>query len=135
MNYGRKDTVMKGSAKYENGFVPGRMEPTFHARGHERWQWKDGQAVRNRRSVWTVSPSRYAEAHFATMPMELAQLCVLAGCPPGGTVLDPFAGSGTTLAAAIGNGRNAIGVELNPAYIRLAEKRLATVQPSLLEAQ
>ncbi len=132
---GRKDTVMKGSAKYENGFVPGRMEPTFHARGHERWQWKDGQAVRNRRSVWTVSPSRYAEAHFATMPMELAQLCVLAGCPPGGTVLDPFAGSGTTLAAAIGNGRNAIGVELNPAYIRLAEKRLATVQPSLLEAQ
>ena len=86
--------------------------------------------LRNRRSVWTVTPKPYKEAHFATFPPDLIRPCVLAGCPEGGTVLDPFGGSGTTAQVAIENGRNAALIELNPAYIELMRKRLAGVQPS-----
>jgi DNA modification methylase len=78
----------------------------------------------NRRSVWTVTTKPYSGAHFAVMPPDLVEPCIKAGCPEGGTVLDPFAGSGTTLAVAAELGRNAIGCELNPAYIELAEKRI-----------
>jgi len=80
--------------------------------------------TRNRRSVWTVTTKPYSGAHFAVMPADLVEPCIKAGCPEGGTVLDPFAGSGTTLAVAAELGRNAIGCELNPAYIDLAEKRI-----------
>lgn len=86
--------------------------------------------LRNRRSVWTVTPKPYKEAHFATFPPDLIKPCILAGCPEGGTVLDPFGGSGTTAQVAIENGRNAVLIELNPAYIELMRKRLASVQPS-----
>jgi DNA modification methylase len=78
----------------------------------------------NRRSVWTISTRPYTEAHFATMPEELARLCILAGCPAGGTVLDPFAGAGTTLKVAEENGCRAVGIELNPAYCGLIMKRI-----------
>ena len=80
--------------------------------------------TRNRRSVWTITTKPYSGAHFAVMPADLVEPCIKAGCPEGGTVLDPFAGSGTTLAVAAALGRNAIGCELNPAYIELAEKRI-----------
>lgn len=90
-----------------------------------------GAANRNRRSVWTVTTQPYAEAHFATMPPELAETCIRAGCPVGGTVLDPFCGSGTTLSVAIANGRDGIGIELNAEYIALAEKRIMGTQPAL----
>ena len=66
-------------------------------------------------------------AHFATFPEALIEPCVLAGCPVGGLVLDPFAGSGTTLAVAKRLGRRGVGIELNPAYITLAERRIAQV--------
>jgi len=80
---------------------------------------------RNKRSVWTVATRSYAGAHFATMPTTLVEPCIKAGCPEGGTVLDPFAGSGTTLAVAAELGRSGIGCELNPEYIELAEQRIA----------
>lgn len=79
---------------------------------------------RNKRSVWTVPTKPYPEAHFATYPEELINPCILAGCPRGGIVLDPFFGSGTTGVVALKNGRDFIGIELNPEYIELAEKRL-----------
>ena len=82
-----------------------------------------GEDKRNRRSVWTVTTKPYREAHFATFPPDLIQPCIRAGCPAGGTVLDPFGGSGTTGEVAASEGRDAILVELNPAYIRLAENR------------
>ena len=81
--------------------------------------------TRNRRSVWTVTTKPYSGAHFATMPPDLVEPCILAGCPEGGTVLDPFAGSGTTLAVAAELGRSGIGCELNPEYIELANQRIA----------
>jgi site-specific DNA-methyltransferase (adenine-specific) len=80
---------------------------------------------RNRRSVWTVTTKPYSGAHFAVMPPDLVEPCIKAGCPEGGTVLDPFAGSGTTLAVAAELGRSGIGCELNPEYIALAEQRIA----------
>ena len=81
--------------------------------------------VRNARTVWTIATQPYPEAHFATFPRELPERCIKAGCPQGGVVLDPFAGSGTTLAVARDLGRRSIGIELNPEYVRLIEKRCA----------
>lgn len=81
--------------------------------------------TRNKRTVWTVSTQPYREAHFATFPPKLVEPCILAGCPSGGLVLDPFAGSGTTLHVAQQLGRRGVGIELNADYITLAERRCA----------
>lgn len=80
---------------------------------------------RNRRSVWTVATKGYKDAHFATFPPELIRPCILAGCPNGGTVLDPFGGSGTTGQVALEEGRKAVIIEINPAYKKLIKKRVA----------
>lgn len=80
--------------------------------------------VRNKRDVWSVNVKPCKEAHFATYPFELIKPCILAGCPENGVVLDPFMGSGTTAIVARSLNRNYIGVELNPEYIKIAQKRL-----------
>jgi DNA modification methylase len=97
--------------------VPGKTNGPMKAVG--------GTEVRNRRSVWTITTKPFKGAHFATMPPDLAELCVKAGCPKEGTVIDPFAGSGTTLAVAKSLGRSSIGIELNPEYCEIARERLA----------
>lgn len=79
---------------------------------------------RNKRSVWTIATQAFPEAHFATFPEELAETCIKAGCPAGGTVLDPFGGAGTTGLVADKLGRNAILIELNPAYAAMAQRRI-----------
>ena len=86
---------------------------------------------RNKRSVWSVCVKPYFEAHFATFPKELIEPCVLAGCPQGGTILDPFGGSGTTAEVAVENGRNAILIELNQEYVQIAHNRMKNTQPKL----
>lgn len=85
------------------------------------------QRGRNKRSVWTCAVSGYRGAHFATYPPALITPCVLAGCPEGGVVLDPFTGSGTTGEVALRNRRRFVGIELNPEYVDLAHKRLGAV--------
>jgi DNA modification methylase len=80
---------------------------------------------RNKRSVWTVATEPFPEAHFATFPPSLIKPCILAGCPKGGTVLDPFGGAGTTGLVADRLGRDAILIELNPEYAEIARKRIA----------
>jgi DNA modification methylase len=96
-----------------------------------RSQWEDTKerewcksGYRNRRSVWTVTTQPFKEAHFATFPEDLIEPCVLAGCPEGGIVIDPFMGAGTTAVVAKKNHRQFIGVELNPAYIEMAVRRI-----------
>ena len=84
----------------------------------------DINAGRNKRTVWSVNVKGYKEAHFATYPPELIEPCILAGSQEGDTVLDPFSGSGTTGEVALQNGRNYIGLELNPDYAKMSEKRL-----------
>jgi DNA modification methylase len=78
---------------------------------------------RNKRSVWSIATRPYAGAHFATMPPELAETCVLAGCPEGGTVLDPFSGSGTTAEVSKRLECRFVGCELNPDYLNLSVDR------------
>jgi DNA modification methylase len=88
---------------------------------------------RNKRSVWTVATQGFPEAHFATFPGKLIEPCILAGCPDGGTVLDPFNGSGTTGIVALRHRRNYIGIELKPEYVVMTEQRLAKPQQVELE--
>ena len=96
--------------------------------GHSGYTKADGtsslKATRNKRSVWTVTTKPYKGAHFATFPPDLIRPCILAGCPPGGVVFDPFMGSGTVAQVAIETGRNWLDVELKPEYIELAWKRI-----------
>ena len=88
-----------------------------------------GRETRNKRSVWEVCTQPYSEAHFATFPPALIEPCILAGCPKGGTVLDPFGGAGTTGLVADRLGRNAILVELNPDYAGMAQTRIKGDSP------
>lgn len=116
------------------GDVPGGQGHSIphSAGGHN----KDGLAAcgqkpvaekRNRRSVWTVATRPYKGAHFATFPPALIEPCILAGCPAGGTVLDPFGGSGTTAGVALALGRNAILCELSPEYAELVPGRVESI--------
>lgn len=86
--------------------------------------------ARNKRSVWTVPTQGFKDAHFATFPEDLIKPCILAGCPVGGTVLDPFGGSGTTGKVSLELGRRAILIELNPKYVELCQRR-CDVTPGL----
>lgn len=81
-------------------------------------------AGRNRRSVWNVALEPFRGAHFAVMPTALVEPCVRAGCPVGGTVMDPFAGAGTVGAVAVREGRHFSGCELNPEYAEIARSRV-----------
>ena len=83
-----------------------------------------GGTTRNIRSVWTIATQPFTEAHFATFPPELAERCIRAGSRKGDTVLDPFAGAGTSLLVADRLGRDAIGIELNADYAAMAERRI-----------
>jgi DNA modification methylase len=96
---------------------------------------KDDSAAdtRNKRSVWTVATQPFKEAHFATFPPDLIEPCIKAGCPVGGTVLDPFGGAGTTGLVADRHQRDAILIELNPAYADMARSRISGDAPLFAE--
>jgi DNA modification methylase len=110
-----------------------------HGRRHEafngRWDLmsKDEQQELgcNKRTVWEIATAPFAEAHFATFPEALVKPCILAGSRIGDTVLDPFAGSGTVGVVAKSFGREFLGVELNPTYVAMAERRIAAQNPAL----
>jgi DNA modification methylase len=87
--------------------------------------------LRNKRSVWTIATDGFSDAHFATFPPALIEPCIKAGCPVGGTVLDPFGGSGTTGLVADRLQRNAILIELNPKYAAMAHRRIHADAPLL----
>ncbi len=89
----------------------------------------EARETRNRRSVWTVTTKPFKGAHFATFPPDLIEPCVMAGCPEGGTVLDPFGGAGTTALVATKHNRKSFSCELNPAYVEMAEARLRKAFP------
>ena len=102
-----------------------------HAGFNDRWDamTKVEQAAlgSNKRSVWTVAPKPFKGAHFATFPPDLIEPCILAGCPEGGTVLDPFGGSGTTAGVAVKHRRRAVLCELNPDYVALIPARVRAI--------
>jgi len=83
---------------------------------------------RNKRCVWTIPTQPFRGAHFATFPEKLCETPILAGCSIGEIVLDPFCGTGTTGLVASRLNRRFVGIELNPEYVRLAQKRLASAK-------
>jgi DNA modification methylase len=98
------------------------------------WQGSETTGFRNLRNVWTITPKPFKGSHFATFPPDLPEKCILAGSRPGDTVLDPFAGSGTTGMVARQLGREAALIDLNPANEPLIRERIAGVQPTLFPA-
>lgn len=147
---GRKDIYMHGSPKYIMPVMPQGKRQHLATNEHQRWRFKnlqdDGQTpntmhlrradglpdkqypVRNKRDVWHVNTKPEKDSHFAVYPEELIRPCVLAGCPKDGIVLDPFMGSGTTARVARKYGRNFVGFELNPDYIKIIEKKIVVSQ-------
>jgi len=119
-----KEATSRKITGFRDDFLGGHSSK---GKGRESF-YKNGG--RNRRSVWTVTTKPYKGAHFATFPPDLITPCILAGSAVGDLVLDPFMGSGTTAAVAKKNGRHYLGTELNPEYIRLANKRLEETLPA-----
>lgn len=91
--------------------------------------------TRNKRSVWTVGVKPYSGAHFAVMPADLVEPCIMAGSSPDDLVLDPFTGSGTVGMVALRHGRRFVGIELNPEYAALAESRIYEDGPLLNQVE
>jgi DNA modification methylase len=115
-------------AKYNNG-KPSPKNLSGVAAGVFRGPVSTKKAYgqgRNKRSVWSVATQQLRDEHYAAYPENLIKPCIEAGCPAGGTVLDPFGGSGTTGRVALELGRRAIVIELNPTYIPLIERRCTT---------
>lgn len=79
---------------------------------------------RNARSVWRIAQEPFVDAHYATFPRELARRCIRAGCRPGGLVLDPFNGAGTTGVVAMEEGRRYLGIEITEEYAAMARRRI-----------
>ena len=111
------------------------------ATGKSQWAENTGQQVyrnrnmrpnpkgRNMRTTWSINTRGFKGAHFAVYPEKLVEQMLLAGCPVGGIVLDPFMGSGTTAVVAVKNKRNFIGYELNTDYIAMQQARLSAIVP------
>lgn len=109
----------------------GRRHDGFNDRWDSMTKAEQCAGMRNKRDVWTVAPSQFADAHFATFPPALIEPCILAGSRPGDTLLDCFNGSGTTGAVSLEHHRQYIGIELNPAYIELSHQRIGRTQFAL----
>lgn len=123
---------LKHPAKANGSFVFGGQKYRHSRQYSGKPYVLPANGKRNRRSVWQINNRASGVKHFATFPPELPRLCLLAGSAPGDVILDPFAGSGTTLAVATELGRRAVGCELNPAYVDLIHDRLATAQTRIL---
>lgn len=91
----------------------------------------NGNAPKNRRTVWNINTNGFHGAHFAVFPPELVRLCILAGSKPGGVVLDPFFGSGTVGLVCREYQRQCVGIELNPDYVKMALDRIGHAAPTL----
>ena len=112
-----------------------------HSRRHvgfnERWvaMSKEEQqaAGANLRNVWPIATANFPDGHFAVMADEIAEICIKAGCPKGGTVLYPFLGAGTTAVVSDRLGMDCIGIELNHGYVEMARRRVTRDAPLLAE--
>ena len=108
----RGSTPEKGKNGGDANLHNARWDQAFHPKG------------RNKRTVWSISLSKFREAHFAVFPESLVETCINAGCPPRGLVMDPFLGSGTTALVAKRLGRNYLGIDCNSKYCKMARGRL-----------
>ena len=118
----RDGTPEVGKNRGDSNLHNGRWDQAFHPKG------------RNKRTVWSIALSKFREAHFAVFPPSLVETCIRAACPPGGMVLDPFLGSGTTAAVACELGREYLGIDCVETYCAMARRRLAKLDRPLLNA-
>jgi len=123
---GKTNGRMKAVARRAKDEAENARNPNTRPHSLSEFEAKHGRTYRkrNKRSVWEVTTQPFKDAHFATFPPALIEPCILAGCPIGGTVLDPFGGAGTTGLVANRLQRNAILIELNPEYVAIAERRI-----------
>ncbi len=124
----RKGVDIRGGNQGSDNGIPAMAINGNGVKGHSGYFDAEGNLIgdgkANKKSVWTVTTKPFSEAHFATFPPELIVDMIKAGCPEGGTVLDPFMGAGTTAVVARKLNRNYTGFELNPEYIKIADRRL-----------
>lgn len=121
------DAIREPSTTYANGAREGKDRGSTasdwstpgEGRQHQGYRGAH-QNGKNPGDVWSINTRAFPEAHFATYPPDLARRCISAGCPEGGTVLDPFSGAGTTGMAALEQGKKYIGIDLNPEYLDLS---------------
>ncbi|MES2498227.1 MAG: site-specific DNA-methyltransferase [Pseudomonadota bacterium] len=111
----RGGTPEQGKNAGNSNLHTGRWDQAFHPLG------------RNKRTVWSVPLGKYRDAHFAVFPPALIEPCILAGSGEGDVVLDPFFGAGTTGLVALAQRRRFVGIELNPDYCAMAQRRIAGV--------
>jgi len=125
----RQPGKTNGPMKAVRGSHKGSTFHTGKTADHQLGRASDAPRIetdrRNKRSVWTIPTSGYQDAHFAVMPAKLAEICILAGSREGDTILDPFAGSGTTLGEANRLGRHGIGIDLDESCRPMIERRTA----------
>lgn len=132
----REKAQESSRARYNSPFNCGKKDIVGRGRGAcDTPGMKKYTGFRNKRSVWSLPTACFKGAHFAVFPEKLVEPCILAGCPEGGTVLDPFAGSGTTGVVAKRLGRNFTGIELNPEYREIALKRIYATEPECEQLQ
>ena len=125
-NYdGRKKDVLEPARKYGSRNYPLGQSQQMARKPVKRWPNQiDGKPARNKRAVWSINTKGFKEAHFAVFPQDIPQICIDAGCPKDGVVLDPFMGSGTVALVAEQMDRKWIGIELNPEYCEIVRQRL-----------
>lgn len=129
----QEDAICKDDRRYGEGRIAydGKRMEGGVSNTKAQQSFVTNSDKRNKRDVWSITTKAVKEAHFATFPEELIKPCILAGCRLGGVVLDPFFGSGTTGRVAREYGRNYIGIELNPEYVKMASHRAVEVQLSI----
>ncbi len=126
-----ENSRMKGGRQhfFQRGGTPENGKNGGHSNLHDaRWDQAFHPKGRNKRTVWSIPLSKCREAHFAVFPEALVENCIRAGCPENGVVLDPFFGAGTTGMVAERLGRSYVGIDCNPEYCKLAERRIAAAQ-------
>jgi len=132
--YYNADKVREDASKNNHGspnITPGKKQVAMGRNVNKTTLglWDGSQLYRNKRAVWSISTKPFGEAHFAVMPLELADTCIKAGCPQGGIVLDMFGGAGTVAIAALNNECQYILSELNSDFCEMARVRISQHNP------
>ena len=136
---GRRDSFRREDSKRAAAHPGQNMGTHRPDRDDIAYPRGEGRNLRNYEpapvQVWPIATRPFSEAHFATFPPELAERCLQAGCPAGGTVLDPFGGAGTTALVADRMGLDCTIIELNPEYAEIARNRIASEQGMFANVQ
>lgn len=125
----------KPDNKYLKENSGAKLQKINEARKYGEYKGDNIPQFRNRRDIWTINTTSFRGNHYAAFPPKLVEICMLAGCPKGGVILDPFIGSGTVGFVALMQDRNYIGIELNEEYVNLARKRIESEVKEFNEEQ